>query len=87
MNIEKYFTREEIVNNLSKYETYYQIALGKLVYLSNITEVSYEIDFKLAMGSIYELINDLKDEENLDSIFDIELKKQTSMDSVQKLHK
>lgn len=83
MNIEKYFTRDEIINNLSKYETYYQIALGKLVYLSNITEVSYEVDFKLAMGSIYELINDLKDEENLDLIFDNELKKQTAMDAVQ----
>ncbi|WP_072682584.1 hypothetical protein [Arcobacter sp. LA11] len=83
MSIEKYFTKEEIVNNLSKYETYYQIALGKLIYLSNITEVSYEVDFKLALGSIYELITDLKDEENLDSIFDKELKKQTSMDAVQ----
>lgn len=84
MNIEKEFTKEKIVDNLSKYETYYQIALGKLVHLSNIKEVSYEIDFKLALGSIYELINDLKDIENLDSIFDEELRKQTSMDVLQK---
>lgn len=84
MNIEKEFTKEKIVDNLSKYETYYQIALGKLVHLSNIKEVSYEIDFKLALGSIYELINDLKDIENLDSIFDEELRKQTSVDVLQK---
>lgn len=84
MNIEKEFTKEKIVDNLSKYETYYQIALGKLIHLSNIKEVSYEIDFKLALGSIYELINDLKDIEDLDSIFDAELRKQTSMDVLQK---
>lgn len=83
MNIEKEFTREKIVDNLSKYETYYQIALGKLVHLSDIKEVSYEVDFKLALGSIYELIKDLQDMEEFDTIFQTELQKQTSMDAVQ----
>lgn len=83
MSIEKYFTKDQIINNLSKYETYYQIALGKLVHLSNIKEVSYDIDFKLALGSIYELLNDLKNENDLELIFEDELKKQTSMDAVQ----
>lgn len=81
--MEKYFKKDNIINNLSKYETYYQIALGKLVHLSNIKDISYEIDFKLALGSMYELLNDLKDEKNLDSIFEKELQKQTSMDAVQ----
>lgn len=84
MSIEKYFTKDQIINNLSKYETYYQIALGKLVHLSNIKEVSYDIDFKLALGSIYELLNDLKNENDLELIFEDELKKQTSMDAIQK---
>lgn len=83
MNIEKEFTREKIVDNLSKYETYYQIALGKLVHLSDIKEVSYEVDFKLALGSIYELIKDLQDMDEFDTIFQKELQKQTSMDAVQ----
>lgn len=81
--MKKYFTKNNIIDNLSKYETYYQIALGKLVHLSNIKDISYEIDFKLALGSIYELLNDLKDHKNLDSIFEKELQKQTSMDAVQ----
>ncbi len=79
----KYFTKNNIIDNLSKYETYYQIALGKLIHLSNIKDMSYDIDFKLALGSIYELLNDLKDEENLDLIFEKELQKQTSMDATQ----
>ncbi len=84
MIIEKYYSRENIIKNLSKYEANYQIALGKLIHLSGIKETSYEVDFKLALGSIYELINDLKEVENLDSIFEEELRKQTAMDVLQK---
>ncbi len=84
MIIDKYYSRESIINNLSKYETNYQVALGKLIHLSGIKETSYEVDFRLALGSIYELINDLKDLENLDSIFEEELRKQVSMDMLQK---
>ena len=84
MIVEKYYTRENIIKNLSKYEANYQIALGKLIHLSGIKETSYEVDFKLALGSIYELINDLKEVENLDSIFEKELRKQTAMDVLQK---
>lgn len=84
MIVEKYYTRENIIKNLSKYEANYQIALGKLIHLSRIKETSYEVDFKLALGSIYELINDLKEVENLDSIFEKELRKQTAMDVLQK---
>jgi hypothetical protein len=83
MHIEKYFLKNNIINNLSKYETYYQVALGKLIYLTNAKDISYEVDFKLALGSIYELLNDLKKEEDLELIFEEELKKQTSMDAVQ----
>lgn len=84
MIIKKYYSKENIIKNLSKYETNYQIALGKLIHLSGIKETSYEVDFKLALGSIYELINDLKDIEDIDSIFEEELRKQTTMDMLQK---
>jgi len=83
MFIDKYYSRESIIDNLSKYETNYQIALGKLIHLSGIEKASYEVNFKLALGSIYELINDLKDLENFDLIFDEELRKQSSMDMLQ----
>lgn len=83
MSIEKYFTKEKIIDNLARYETYYQIALGKLIFQAATKEMSYEVDFKLALGSIYELINDLKKENDMDEIFEKELEKQTSMDAVQ----
>lgn len=83
MYIENYFLKKDIINNLSKYETYYQIALGKLIHLTKAEKISYEVDFTLALGSIYELLNDLKKEKDLDLIFEEELKKQTSMDAVQ----
>lgn len=81
--MENYFSKQKIINNLSMYETLYQISLGKLVHLSSIENISYDVDFKLALGSIYELLKDLKNEENLDEIFDEELKKQIAMDAVQ----
>ncbi|PLY07649.1 MAG: hypothetical protein C0625_05590 [Arcobacter sp.] len=83
MNIEDFFTKNKIIENLAKYETYYQIALGKLIFISGAKDMSYEVDFKLALGSIYELINDLKEYKDLDLIFEKELEKQTSMDVVQ----
>lgn len=78
-----YFSKEKIIFNLSMYETMYQIALGKIVHLSNIQNISYEVDFQLALGSIYELLKDLEAEANLDEVFEDELKKQIAMDALQ----
>lgn len=78
-----YFSRKNIINNLATYETFYQISLGKLVHLSGIESISFEVDFQLALGSIYELLKDLEKEKNLNEIFDDELKKQIAMDAVQ----
>ena len=83
MSIEKYFTKDKIIDNLARYETYYQIALGKLIFQTSAKEMSYEVDFKLALGSIYELIKDLEKLESFEQIFEKELEKQTSMDAVQ----
>lgn len=83
MHITDFFTKDKIIDNLARYETYYQIALGKLIFISSAKEMSYEVDFKLALGSIYELIKDLKDYKDLHIIFEKELEKQTSMDAVQ----
>ena len=79
----KHFTRNEIINNLAKYELYYQVTLGNLISLTNTKEIDYEVEFQLALGSIYELLKDLKTLDDKSISFDDELRKQAAMDSVQ----
>lgn len=81
--MKNYFTKDKIIYNLSSYETYYQVALGKFVYLSQIKDISFEVDFKLALGSIYELLKDLQNVTNINGIFEQELQKQVAMDALQ----
>jgi predicted RNA binding protein with dsRBD fold (UPF0201 family) len=83
MNIENYFKENEIIKNLGKYELYYQVTLGNLISLTNAKDMDYEIEFQLALGSIYELLKDLRDFEDKTISFDEELKKQAAMDAVQ----
>ena len=59
MNIENYFEKNEIIKNLGKYELFYQVTLGNLISLTNAKDMNYEIEFQLALGSIYELLKDL----------------------------
>lgn len=79
----KHFTRNEIINNLAKYELYYQVTLGNLISLTNTKEIDYEVEFQLALGSIYELLKDLRTLNDKSISFDDELRKQAAMDSVQ----
>ena len=79
----KHFTRNDIINNLAKYELYYQVTLGNLISLTNTKEIDYEVEFQLALGSIYELLKDLKTLDDMSISFDDELRKQAAMDSVQ----
>lgn len=83
MDRSKYFTKVNIINNLAKYETYYQVALGILVSSEQAKEIDSNIKLEYALGSLYELIKDLEKENNFDLIFDIELQKQSAMDAVQ----
>ena len=83
MNIENYFKENEIIKNLGKYELYYQVTLGNLISLTNTKDMDYEIEFQLALGSIYELLKDLRDFDDKTISFDEELKKQAAMDAVQ----
>ena len=71
----KHFTRNEIINNLAKYELYYQVTLGNLISLTNTKEIDYEVEFQLALGSIYELLKDLKTLDDKSISFDDELRK------------
>lgn len=83
MDINKYFSKTNIINNLAHYETYYQVALGLLINTSKTKEIDSEIKLEYALGSIYELLKELENEDNLDSIFDTELQKQSAMDALQ----
>lgn len=82
MNINYYFSKDNIINNIAKYETYYQVALGILISTTNKKEINQNIQLEYALGSIYELIKDLENE-NIDEVFEIELQKQAAMDALQ----
>lgn len=83
MNIENHFSRENTINNLAKYEMYYQVALGSLVGETGTKEINHEIEFQFALGSIYELLKDLESYESEEISFEEELRKQSAMDAVQ----
>lgn len=86
MDIYEHFKKDKIIENLSVYESYYQISLGKLAHLSNAKDFNSEIELTHALGSIYELIKDIQTIKNDDDIsldFFEELKKQSSMDALQ----
>lgn len=83
MNIEKHFKKENIIENLAKYEMFYQVALGSLIAVSNTKPINNEIEFQYALGSIYELLKDIESFENEEINFEEELRKQSSMDALQ----
>ena len=83
MDIKNYFQKDNIINNLGKYELYYQVTLGNLISITNTKDINYEIEFQLALGSIYELLKDLRTLNDESISFDEELKKQAAMDAVQ----
>lgn len=84
MDIENYFEKDKITQNLANYEIFYQVSLGKLCSLTNNTNINYDIELQYALGSIYELVKDLNTLDNIDEVFHNELKKQAAMDALQK---
>lgn len=83
MDIKDQFKKEQTVINLSYYEVYYQISLGKILSISDSKDINFEVDFTLALGSLFELINDIKDLDNAENILINEIKKQAAMDALQ----
>ena len=84
MNLEEQFERNNLINNISLYELYYQVALGSIISKVNSQDkMSYDIDFEQALGSLYELILDLQAFDYADEIFEKELQKQAAMDALQ----
>lgn len=83
MNIKDEFSKYNIINNLAKYEMYYQISLGKIISDTNIQNVKTDVDFKNALGSIYEMLKEIQHMPDVKRIYEMELLKQASMDAVQ----
>lgn len=83
MDVLEQFTQESIIKNLSMYEVCYQVALGSLINETKANNIDPNIEFQSALGSIYELINEIKSIENASEIYDNELRKQAAMDAVQ----
>ncbi|WP_419770129.1 MAG: hypothetical protein ACNI3C_12445 [Candidatus Marinarcus sp.] len=82
MNIKEEFSKYNIINNLAKYEIYYQVSMRKMITDTKVN-VDIDVDFKNALGSIYELLKDLKEMPDAKRIYEMELLKQASMDAVQ----
>jgi len=83
MDLLEQFSRDNIIKNLSAYEVYYQVALGSLINETKAFKIDSQIDFQETLGSIYELINDLKCITNANDIYEQEFRKQAAMDAVQ----
>ncbi len=83
MNLEEEFERNNLINNVSLYELYYQVALASIISKTEENDISYEINLEQALSSLYELIMDIKDLDEADDIFEKELQKQAAMDAVQ----
>lgn len=83
MNLERHFSKNNIIENLAKYDMYYQISIGKLINITKNNEASTQIEFQYALGSIYELLKDLQTLDNGKDLFEEELRKQAAMDATQ----
>lgn len=83
MDLQSYFSQENIIKNLSFYEMSYQVALGKLISNYPSKKIDTNIEFQYALGSIYELLKDLESNESKEIDFMQELTKQGAMDAVQ----
>ncbi|AXX86770.1 hypothetical protein AMRN_1019 [Malaciobacter marinus] len=83
MDIQKHFSKENIISNLAKYDMYYQIATGKLINITQTKDIDTSIEFQYALGSIYELLKDLEKLENSQELFEDELRNQAAMDAIQ----
>lgn len=84
MDILEQFNKNNVIKNLSYYEIYYQISLGKLLSISNVKTCDLDIEFQYALGSIYEVLSDIGALNDANEIFNLELKKQAAMDAMQK---
>lgn len=81
--IEKYFSKDELLKIFVKYELYYQIGLGKMVYMTiqdldetfkKINELNLKIESSVVINNIYFILLHFSEEENFDEKFDYHIR-------------
>lgn len=81
--INKYFSRENIIDNICKYQLYYQLGLGSVVYQSlqdleethkKLEELNLQINTQKVFETIHQIILHLSREDNFEEKFENHLK-------------
>ncbi len=81
--INKYFSKDQLVDSICKYQLYYQIGLGGLVLQSiqdleaaheKLNILNLQIDSQKVFEAIHEIVLHLSNEDNFDDKFDNHLK-------------
>lgn len=89
--IKQHFTRDSIIDMLTRYELYYQISLGSFVLetlqdidesMKKLKELNLQIEPNTALSNIFEIILHNSHNENLEDIFELHLRRRAIMHSL-----
>ena len=81
--IEKYFSKEKLLEIFVKYELYYQIGLGKMIYMTiqdleetykKISELNLKIESSIVINNLYFILLNFSHEENFDERFEYHIR-------------
>lgn len=81
--IDKYFSRNRLLDSLTKYQLYYQISLSNYVYtalddpeatIDKLNEFDLKLDTGLVFRTILEIINNFSDQKDFEDKFDYHLR-------------
>lgn len=81
--IEKYFSQNKLLEIFVKYELYYQIGLGKMIYISiqdleetykKIIELNLKIDSSIVINNIYFILLHFSHEKNFEEKFEYHIR-------------
>jgi len=90
--IEKYFTKEQIIKNLTSYILYYQVSLGRNVYetvqdqqetIAKLKELNLTLEPNIILMKLLEIILVYGNEEYFDTNFDKYLQRKALLHSVE----
>ena len=89
--VQKYYTKENIVDMLTKYELYYQISLGYMVYetiqdidetFKKLEDLNLTVNTATILSNIFELILHLSHHEDFDEKFEYHLRSRALLQSL-----
>lgn len=81
--IEKYFSKSKLLETFVKYELYYQIGLGKMIYMTiqdldetykKISELNLKIESSVVINNIYFILLNYSHEEEFDERFEFHIR-------------